>query len=99
MNNIAENITYNNEKPSVFHLKKSDKIKYFAVALGKGAILKKHVAPVPSTLLVLQGEINFVIGEKNIKLNQFDVFEIPVNEEHEVHGISDENIFTVTQEL
>lgn len=97
--NIVDQITFSKEKPIVFHLKKSAAIKYFAVALGKGAVLKKHTAPVPSTLLVLKGEINFVIDEKITPLKQFDVFEIPVNVEHEVVGLSDENLFTVTQEL
>lgn len=97
--NILDHISFNTEKANVFNLRKTDKIKYFAVALGKGAVLKKHTAPVPSTLLVLIGEINFVIDGQIINLKQFDVFEIPVNIEHEVVGISDENLFTVTQEL
>ncbi|MFC6269100.1 cupin domain-containing protein [Frigoriflavimonas asaccharolytica] len=99
MNNIIENITFNNEKPSVFLLKKSDKIKYIAIALGRDAVLKKHTAPVPTTLLVLKGEINFMIGEEKTQLRQFDIFEIPVNVEHEVTGVSNENLFTLTQEL
>ncbi|MGZ5212072.1 MAG: cupin domain-containing protein [Kaistella sp.] len=97
--NILDQITFSTDKANVFNLRKTDKIRYFAVALGKGAILKKHTAPVPSTLLVLKGEINFVIGGQITALKQFDVFEIPVNVEHEVVGLSDENLFTVTQEL
>jgi len=49
--------------------------------------------------LVLKGEINFVIGGQITALKQFDVFEIPVNVEHEVVGLAGENLFTVTQEL
>ena len=97
--NILDHISFTTEKANVFNLRKTDQIKYFAVALGKGAVLIKHTAPVPSTLLVLNGEINFVIDGQIINLKQFDVFEIPVNIEHEVVGISDENLFTVTQEL
>ena len=97
--NILDHISFTTEKANVFNLRKTDKLKYFAVALGKGAVLKKHTALVPSTLLVLNGEINFVIDGQIINLKQFDVFEIPVNIEHEVVGISDENLFTVTQEL
>ena len=97
--NIVENITFSTEKANVFSIKKSDKIKYFAVALGKGAILKKHTAPVPATLVVLKGEINFMIQGETINMKQFDVYEIPVNVEHEVVGVSDENLFSVNQEL
>lgn len=97
--NILENITFSTEKPNVLYLKKSAKLKYFAIALGKNAVLKKHTAPVPSTLVVLKGEINFILDGKDHFLKQFDVFEIPVEVEHEAHGLSDENIFTVSQEL
>lgn len=97
--NILENITFNTEKPSVFNIKKNDKIRYFAVALGKGAVLKKHIAPVPTTLVVLQGEINFNIEGETLPFKQFDVYEIPPKIEHEVVGIAEENIFTLIQEL
>ncbi|MBF8457583.1 hypothetical protein IV494_10375 [Kaistella sp. G5-32] len=97
--NIVENITFSTEKANVFSIKKSDKIKYFAVALGKDAMLKKHTAPVPATLVVLKGEINFLIQGETINMKQFDVYEIPVNVEHEVVGVSEENLFSVAQEL
>lgn len=97
--NILENITFSTEKPSVVPLKKSEKLKYFSVALGKGAVLKKHVAPVPSTLVVLKGAIDFLINGETLNFKQFDVYEIPVNVEHEVIGVADENLFSVAQEL
>ena len=97
--NILEQITFSTDKANVVHLRKSEAVKYFAVALGKNGVLKKHTASVPSTLLVIKGEINFVIDQQTIHLKQFDVYEIPVNVEHEVIGISDQNLFTVTQEL
>lgn len=99
MKNIIENIEFSTEKANVFPIKKSDVINYFAVALGKGAVLKKHIAPVPATLIVLKGEINFLIENEEIKLKQFDVYEIPVNVEHEVVGLTEENLFSVAQEL
>lgn len=97
--NILDQITFSTEKPSVFHIRNSASVKYFAVSLGKGAVLKKHTAPVPSTLVVLKGEINFVIDGTATHLKQFDVYGIPVHIEHEVVGVADENLFTVTQEL
>ena len=97
--NIVMQIEFSTEKANVLHLKKSDKLKYFAVALGKGAVLKKHIAPVPSTLVVLQGEISFLMEGETLHFKQFDVYEIPVNMEHEVRGVSEENLFSVAQEL
>lgn len=97
--NILENITFSTEKPNVLYLRKNEKVKYFAIALGKNAVLKKHTAPVVSTLVVLKGEINFILDGKVHHLKPFDVFEIPLDIEHEVHGISDENLFTVNQEF
>ena len=99
MINLKNEITFNTDKPSVYHIRKNDKIRYFAVALGKDALLKKHTAPVPSTLVVLKGEISFVMESETIHLKEMDVYEIPVNVEHEVRGLQDENLFTVTQEL
>lgn len=97
--NILENIEFSTEKPNILQLKNSDKVRYFAVALGKGAILKKHTTSTPATLVVLKGEINFVFEDRQFVLRPFDTFEIPVNVLHEVHGITEENLFTLTKEL
>lgn len=97
--NILDKIEFSSEKANVCPIRKSEKLKYFAVALGKGGVLKKHTAPVPATLVVLKGEINFVIQGETINMKQFDIYEIPVNVEHEVIGVSDENLFSVAQEL
>lgn len=97
--NILENLEFSTDKANVHPIKKSDKIKYFAVALGQGAVLKKHTTPVPATLVVLKGEINFVFADREFVLREFDTFEIPVGEVHEVVGVLDQNLFLVTQEL
>ena len=97
--NILENLGFSTDKANVHHLKKSDKIKYFAVALGQGAVLKKHTTPVPATLVVLKGEINFVFDDREFVLREYDTFEIPVGEVHQVVGVLEQNLFLVTQEL
>lgn len=93
------NIVFDTDKANVSIIKKNDRVKYFAVALGRGAVLKKHKTAVPATLLVLKGEINFVLSDREYVLKQFESFEIPVEEEHEVVGIMDQNLFSVLQEL
>lgn len=97
--NIFDNIEFSADKANVLTIRKSGSIKYFAVALGTGAVLKKHKTPVPATLLVLKGQINFVFSNREYILKEGDVFEIPVDEEHEVVGVMAQNVFTVTQEL
>lgn len=95
--NILENITYQNDKPSVAIIEKTEKHKYFAVALGQNAVLSKHKAPVPSTLVVMKGEISFKFIDRSYHLKAYDTFEIPVDEEHEVEGLTSENLFLVSQ--
>lgn len=97
--NIIESIEFSAEKPAVLAIKKNDKIKYIAIALGKDAVLKKHSAPVETTLLVIKGEIEFSIKEDILNFKQGDVYEIPVGVVHEVKGILEENLFTLLQEL
>ena len=97
--NILENIAFNTDKPSVVQVKNSDKIKYFAVGLGNGAVLKKHSTAVPTTVTVLKGEINIIFSDREYTLKEFDIFDIPVDEVHEVVGILASNLFTVTKEL
>ena len=97
--NILENISFSSEKANVCIIKKNDRLKYFAVALGNGAVMKKHTTSFPATLIVLKGEINFIYEDRQITLREMDTFEIPVNIVHEVVGISDQNLFLVTQEL
>ena len=99
MKNITKNIIFDAEKAHVFSLKKSDKLNYFAVGLGKSGVLRKHKASVPSTLVVLLGALNFIMENETVNLHQFDVYEIPVDIEHEVIGLAEENLFTVSQEL
>lgn len=70
MKNLVENIEFSSEKADVSIIKKSEDLKYFAVALGKGGVLKK-----------------------------FDLYEIPVNVEYEVIGLTEENLFSIAQEL
>ena len=97
--NILENIEFNTEKPNVVQIKNTAKMKYFAVGLGIGAVLKKHTTAIPATVTVLKGEINMIFSDREYILREFDVFEIPVDEVHEVVGILASNLFTVTKEL
>jgi quercetin dioxygenase-like cupin family protein len=64
----------------------------------KNQLLKKHKANIPSLLTVLIGSFEFRIDGKEILLEQFDTFQIPVNIEHEVEGLGERNVFSLLQE-
>ncbi|MBS1572199.1 MAG: hypothetical protein JST62_07395 [Bacteroidetes bacterium] len=97
--NILENIHYLSDKPTVAIIRKNEKIKYFAVALGKDVVMHKHKTAVPATLVVLKGALDFRFVDRNYHLKTFDTFEIPVEEIHEVIGLENENLFSILQEI
>ena len=69
-----------------------------AVALGKNSVLTKHKTSTPVTLVVLKGEIDFVIDNQHVILKTYDTYEVLVDVEHEVVGLSKENLFLLTKE-
>jgi quercetin dioxygenase-like cupin family protein len=95
--NIKENLKFNKNKPVSFPVRKSSSYDQMAIGLMKGQVLKKHVAPTPTLLTVLEGEIKFSIAGEDLILGQFDTFQIPVDVTHEVTGL-EESIFTLTKE-
>ncbi|MBT8235267.1 MAG: hypothetical protein KJO04_03665 [Bacteroidia bacterium] len=96
--NIEESLIFNTEKPAVLSIKKSEDLNLMAIGLLRDQVLKKHKTNVPATLLVLKGGIDFLISDTEIPLVVHDVFQIPVNKEHEVRGTESENIFILLKE-
>ena len=64
----------------------------------KNSVLTKHKTSTPVTLVVLKGEIDFVIDNQHVILKAYDAYEVPVDVEHEVVGLSKENLFLLTKE-
>lgn len=98
-NNIYNNLVFSKEKPSTYTVKKTEKSLILAVGLAEETVLKKHITPAPTTLTVLKGKILFNINNEDYTFVEGDVYEIPVNVEHEVTGKGKENVFTLTKEL
>ncbi len=96
--NIEKNLIFNDLKPAILSLRKTEKINIFSVGLKQNQILVKHKTASPTLLTVLKGEILFRIQGEDIRLLSLDTFEIPVNVEHEVMGVTEENIFMLIQE-
>lgn len=97
--NFLKELQLNTEKPAVLSLKKTERSQMIAIGLGKGAVLKKHKTGVSTNLIVMKGSIDFIINDETLNFTEGEVYEIPIDVEHEVVGIDDENIFIVTKEL
>lgn len=77
----------NSDKPHSALITKSEKSKLIAIGLGKNVVLSDHKAPGPTTLIVVQGIIEYKTAEYSRILNQFDEFIIPHDELHSARGI------------
>ena len=95
--NLLSKLTFSTEKPSTYFVKDGQDVRQIAIALGEGAVLKKHTTDVPATLIVTKGEVRFLIEEEEIILKELDTYQIPVDIPHEVIGVGIENIFIVTK--
>jgi quercetin dioxygenase-like cupin family protein len=95
--NIAEELLPNDEKPAVIQVKNTDKLQVIAISLKKGQVLKKHITPIPATLIVLKGLVAFDMEGTITELPVYTSFEIPVNSLHEVTGL-EESLFLVIKE-
>ena len=96
--NILENIPFNNDKPAVHVIRKTDTIKYIAVGLLKDQLLPEHKTGFPTILTVLKGSIEFSIEDEKHVFNEFDTYQIPVNVMHHVRGLEAKNAFTLLLE-
>lgn len=97
--NLADELTFRNDRQTTYFVKDGKSIRQVAVALGEGAILKKHSTDVPATLIMVKGEVRFLINGEEIILKDLDTYQIPVEVEHEVIGVQKENIFIITKQL
>jgi len=97
--NIFEKLTFNEDRPSVLSIKKTENTNLFSVGLLEKQVLAKHITTVPATLVLLRGKVDFNINNETVILREGDIYEIPVNVEHEVVGRDIENIFLIVKEL
>ena len=97
--NIFEKLVFGEEKPSVLIIKKSEKLNILSVGLLEKQVLAKHVTTIPATLVMLRGKVDFNISGETVVLREGDIYEIPVNVEHEVVGRDIENVFMLVKEL
>jgi len=96
--NIENSLEFHLDRPSTLSIHKTEKLNYIGVGLLKDQLLRKHKTLIPTTLTVIEGSISFSIDDSIHILKQMDVYQIPVDVEHEVSGLEERNIFTLIQE-
>lgn len=92
-----DKLSFRNDKPTFSYIKKGKKMKQVAVSLGKGAVLEKHITDQQAVIVIVKGKIKFNISGKDIILKESDTYDIPINVEHELTGLDDENMFIITK--
>ena len=95
--NLADKLTFKTDKPTTYFVKDGKNVRQVAIALGEGAVLKKHTTNIPATLIMVKGTVRFLINGEEVVLKDLDTYQIPVDVEHEVIGVEKENIFIVTK--
>ncbi len=95
--NISKEIKLNSEKPSILSLRKTGTVNIFAVGLLKDQILAKHKTQWPTLLIVLQGSVLFRINSEKMIFSALDTYQIPIDKEHDVTGLDEENIFLIAK--
>ncbi|WP_460485565.1 rhodanese-like domain-containing protein [Capnocytophaga sp. HP1101] len=95
--NLLNKLTFKTDKPTTYFVKDGKNVRQIAIALGKGAVLKKHTTDVSATLIMIKGEVRFLINDEEIVLKDLDTYQIPVDIPHEVIGVGEENVFIVTK--
>ena len=95
--NLADKLTFRNDKQTTYFVKDGQNVRQVAIALGEGAVLKKHTTNIPATLIMVKGTVRFLINGEEVVLKDLDTYQIPVDVEHKVIGVEKENIFIVTK--
>lgn len=97
--NLADKLEFRNDKQTTYFIKDGKSVRQIAVALGEGAVLKKHTTDVPATLIMVKGTVRFIIYGQEVVLKDLDTYQIPADIEHEVIGVEKENVFIITKLL
>lgn len=79
----------NSSTPLAQALHKSDHSKALAMVFKKGMRLKEHKAILPSTLVVIKGEVVYKDSSSKITVRLYENCIIPVNVIHEVEATED----------
>lgn len=77
------------DKPIIKQIYSNNGQKMLAIGLKKGITFPEHIAPSKAKLMVVQGQIDFVIDTDRKRLECFDSYDIPQEIKHSVEGVVD----------
>lgn len=86
------------EHPILLVLHSTKNFRVLLMGFKKEMILKEHKTPSYTKLTILEGEVTYSEGDKDIVLQQYEEHIIPVNIIHSVKANSD-SICLLTQEI
>jgi len=84
------------DKPVAKSFHVGEKFKVLLFGFNKGMKLEDHEAKHPTKLLVVEGDVIYHQGRKDIRLKQHDEVDIPANVTHSVGALQD-SIILLTQ--
>ena len=91
---IQNKVVFQKERKSVTDLF-SEGFRAVGIGLRKGQMLEKHSTPTPAFLFVHEGEVEFRISGKKVRLQSGDFVKIPKSEEHEIEAATDARLILV----
>ena len=70
-------------------LHKGDMFKVMIIAFKKDMILREHKTHLPATITVMKGKVNYRTSDSFTTVEEYDNFQIPVNETHSIEALED----------
>lgn len=70
-------------------LHKGDMFKVMAIAFQKNMILREHKTHLPATITVMKGKVNYRTADSFTTIEEYDDFQIPINETHSIEALED----------
>lgn len=86
---ILKNVEYNENRPAVSVLMESDFTKEIRIVFREGQHMKEHKAPLPITVEIVDGIIDFGVSGDLCRLEKGDLISLSGNVPHDLTAMSD----------
>ncbi|ATA73962.1 cupin domain-containing protein [Capnocytophaga sp. H4358] len=84
---MLKDVTYKDDKPNVEVILETEFTKEVRITFKEGQIMKRHKAPRAIVVQVLEGKINFEVGETIYQLNKGDFITLKATIVHELKAL------------